>query len=91
VVQVGGDVGALQRGAVAAQEVVRAVRPGRQLHVAHRRAALPHAQREALAVDQEAARPAPAPSVRSCRLRAGRRGRRERLRRLRPTWQRRDG
>lgn len=54
VVQVGGDKGPLQGSAVAAQEVVWAVSPGRQLHIANCRPVLPRAQRQRLPVDQEA-------------------------------------
>ena len=50
----------LQGSAVAAQEVVWAVSPGRQLHIANCRPVLPRAQRQRLAVDQEAVRALPA-------------------------------
>lgn len=60
VVQVCGNKGPLQGSAVAAQEVVWAVSPGRQLHIANCRPVLPRAQRQRLAVDQEAVGALPA-------------------------------
>ena len=60
VVQVCGDKGPLQGSAVAAQEVVWAVSPGRQLHIANCSPILPRAQRQRLAVDQEAVGALPA-------------------------------
>ena len=55
VVQVGRNEGALQGSAVAAQKVVRAICPGRQLHIAHCLAVLPRAQCQRLTVYQKAA------------------------------------
>ena len=55
VVQVGRNKGALQGSALAAQKVVRAICPRRQLHIAHCLAVLPHAQCQRLTIYQKAA------------------------------------